>query len=118
MRAGPLAMDTPRSPVPGEEMHTIEPNEMAPFDGHRSNGTEDSVAWTGCCAYEEVAALVMVSEYYGHLAVSGTAADADVQLEDAPRMVVGETLAVPRSERSQTIWHISNSLLMMVARHP
>ena len=95
----------------------IEPNEMAPFDGHRSNGTENSVAWIGCCAYEEVVVLVMVSGCYGHLAVNGTAIDADVQLEDAP-MVVVETLAVPRSERSQTIWHMSNALLMIVARRP
>lgn len=98
-------------------MRTIERNGMEPSDGHRSNGTENSAAWTGCCAYEEVAALAMVSERYGHLAVSGTAADADVRLEDAPRMVVVETLAAPRSEHSQIIWHMSNSLLMIAARH-
>lgn len=96
----------------------IELNGRAPFDGHRSNGTENSVAWTGCCVYEEVVALVMVSGHYGHLAVSGTATDADVRLEDAPRMVVVETLVALRSERFQTIWRMSNSLLMIVARHP
>lgn len=91
-----------------------EPNEMAPFDDHRSNGTEHSVASTGCCACEGVVVLVMVSGY-GRLAASGMAADADVQLEDAP-MVVVETLVAPRSERSRTIWHMSNSLSMIVAR--
>jgi hypothetical protein len=110
-------MGMPRSPVPGVEMRMIARNEMEPCDDHRSNGTERSVAWTGCCAYEEVAALAMVSEHYGHLAVSGTAADAGVRLEDAPRMAVVETLAAPRSERSQTIWRMSYSLLMIVARH-
>lgn len=114
MRAGPSAMDTPRLPVPGVEMRMIEPSEMAPSDGHRSNGTEHSVASTGCCAYEGVVVLVMVSEY-GHLAASGMAADADVQPEDAP-MVVVETSVAPRSERSRTIWHMSSSLSMTVAR--
>ncbi len=57
----------------------------------------------------------MVSERYGHLAVSGTAADADAQLEDAP-MVVEETLVVPRNERSRTVWHMSSSSLMIAVR--
>lgn len=114
MRAAPLGMDTPRLPVQGEEMHMIEPNEMAPFDGHRWNGTEDSVAWIDCCAYEEVVVSVMVSGRE-HLAVSGTVIGVGGQLGDA-LMVVGVTLAVPRSERSQTIWHMSNSLLMIAAR--
>lgn len=60
--------------------------------------------------------MVKVSGRCGHLAVSGTVVDAGGQLEDAP-MVVEVTLAVPRSERSQTIWRMSNSLLMIEARH-
>lgn len=35
MLAAPLGMGTPRSPVLGEEMRMIEPNEMVPFDDHR-----------------------------------------------------------------------------------